>query len=172
MFVLESSSASIWDSVYVLKGELDTFDQFAIDGTYFQHPTGLYHIYSCWYDGLQSWPSNLCVTKRKRTSPSTGPPKALFFSAEVATADRRAKCQIRGRLYPTSLNEPSFRCQLCLGKELLTGGQRMYVFRPTRPQRFYKTLTQTKPSSSTRLREARIRTIALDSWNSSLAATR
>ena len=63
MYVLESSSADIWGSTYSLKGELETFDQFAIDGTYFQHPSGLYHIYSCWYDGLQSWPANLCITQ-------------------------------------------------------------------------------------------------------------
>ena len=70
MYVLESSTSSIWDSAYSLKGQLDTFDQFAIDGTYFQHTTGLYHIYSCWYDGLQSWPANLCVTKCNDPSPS------------------------------------------------------------------------------------------------------
>ncbi|KAL9081566.1 MAG: hypothetical protein Q9159_007258 [Coniocarpon cinnabarinum] len=63
MYVLQSSSSDIWSSDYTLKGQLDTFDQFAIDGTYFVHPTGLYHIYSCWYDGLQSWPANLCITQ-------------------------------------------------------------------------------------------------------------
>lgn len=63
MYVLESSGPDIWDSTYALKGQLNTFDQFAIDGTYFQHPSGLYHIYSCWYDRYQSWPSNLCITR-------------------------------------------------------------------------------------------------------------
>lgn len=61
--MLQSSSSDIWTSNYTLKGQLETFDQFAIDGTYFQHETGLYHIYSCWFDALQSWPSNLCVNK-------------------------------------------------------------------------------------------------------------
>lgn len=64
MYVLESSGSDIWESTYTLKGELDTYDQFAIDGTYFKHSTGLYHIYSCWFSALQSWPSNLCITQR------------------------------------------------------------------------------------------------------------
>jgi hypothetical protein len=63
MFVLESSGGDIWDSSYSLKAELDTYNQFAIDGTYFQHSSGLYHIYSCWYDGYTSWPAMLCITK-------------------------------------------------------------------------------------------------------------
>ncbi|KAF2213647.1 glycoside hydrolase family 43 protein [Cercospora zeae-maydis SCOH1-5] len=63
MYVLESSGSDPWTSDYTLKGELDTFDQFAIDGTYFQHSSGLYHIYSCWFDKYQSWPANLCITK-------------------------------------------------------------------------------------------------------------
>jgi GH43 family beta-xylosidase len=64
MFVLESSTSSIWDSEYTMKAELDTFDQgLAIDGTYFTHSTGLYHIYSCWYSKFQSWPSLLCIDK-------------------------------------------------------------------------------------------------------------
>lgn len=65
MYVLQSSSSDIWTSDYTLKGELDTYDQFAIDGTYFTHSSGLYHVYSCWYAPLQSWPSNLCITKCK-----------------------------------------------------------------------------------------------------------
>ncbi|MCJ1303267.1 hypothetical protein MMC08_006075 [Hypocenomyce scalaris] len=63
MFVLESSGADPWESDYVLKSQLNTFDQFAIDGTYFQHATGLYHIYSCWYEKYISWPSMLCITQ-------------------------------------------------------------------------------------------------------------
>lgn len=65
MYVLQSSTSDIWESEYILKGELSTFDSFAIDGTYFTHSTGLYHVYSCWYTPLQSWPANLCITKRK-----------------------------------------------------------------------------------------------------------
>ncbi|KAI9727302.1 MAG: hypothetical protein M1828_006921 [Chrysothrix sp. TS-e1954] len=63
MYVLQSPGSNIWATNYTMKGELNTFNQFAIDGTYFKHTTGLYHIYSCWFDGLQSWPSNLCINK-------------------------------------------------------------------------------------------------------------
>lgn len=65
MFVLESSGSDPWTSNYTLKSQLDTYGQFAIDGTYFQHSTGLYHIYSCWYRAYDGWPSNLCITKSK-----------------------------------------------------------------------------------------------------------
>ncbi|KAF2720116.1 glycoside hydrolase family 43 protein [Polychaeton citri CBS 116435] len=63
MYVLESSSSDPWTSNYTFKAQLDTYDQFAIDGTYFRHSTGLYHIYSCWYTAYSSWPANLCITK-------------------------------------------------------------------------------------------------------------
>jgi GH43 family beta-xylosidase len=63
MFVLEGVGADPWTADFSYKGELDTFGQFAIDGTYFQHPTGLYHVYSCWFSEYQSWPANLCITK-------------------------------------------------------------------------------------------------------------
>lgn len=70
MYVLEGSTSDPWTSNYTLKGELngvkgqiDTYNQFAIDGTYFQHSTGLYHVYSCWYSAYVSWPSNLCISK-------------------------------------------------------------------------------------------------------------
>ena len=71
MFVLESDGSDPWTSNYTLKSQLNTFDQFAIDGTYFQHTTGLYHIYSCWYRAYDGWPSNLCITKSEKldTSP-------------------------------------------------------------------------------------------------------
>lgn len=65
MFVLESSSSDLWNSEYTMTAELDTYDQFAIDGTYFTHETGLYHIYSCWYGPYTSWPSMLCISKSK-----------------------------------------------------------------------------------------------------------
>jgi GH43 family beta-xylosidase len=66
MFVLESSTSDIWDSEYTMKAELDNFDQgLAIDGTYLQHETGLYHIYSCWYSKYESWPSLLCIDKSR-----------------------------------------------------------------------------------------------------------
>lgn len=63
MYVLEGSTSDPWTSNYTLKSQLNTYDQFAIDGTYFQHSTGLYHIYSCWYSAYVSWPANLCITK-------------------------------------------------------------------------------------------------------------
>lgn len=63
MFVLEGSCDDPWESEYEFKAELDTFDQFAIDGTYFRHDGRLFHIYSCWYDRYTSWPANLCITE-------------------------------------------------------------------------------------------------------------
>ncbi|KAJ9332716.1 CAZyme family GH43 [Paecilomyces variotii] len=63
MFVLESSGPDPWTSTYNLKGMLNTFDQFAIDGTYFHHSNNLYHIYSCWEDKYSAWPANLCITR-------------------------------------------------------------------------------------------------------------
>ena len=63
MFVLEASGPDPWESAYVMRAELDTYGQFAIDGTYFQTPTGLYHIYSCWYGPYISWPSLLCISE-------------------------------------------------------------------------------------------------------------
>ena len=63
MFVLESSSSDPWASAYTMISELDTYNQFAIDGTYFVHSTGLYHIYSCWESQYVSWPSMLCITQ-------------------------------------------------------------------------------------------------------------
>jgi GH43 family beta-xylosidase len=63
MFVLESTGFDPWTSSYSMKAELNTFDQFAIDGTYFQHSRGPYHVYSCWYGPYISWPSMLCITK-------------------------------------------------------------------------------------------------------------
>lgn len=62
MFVLESDGPDPWASNYTMKGMLDTFDQFAIDGTYFKHNDNLYHIYSCWEHAYDGWPANLCIT--------------------------------------------------------------------------------------------------------------
>ena len=45
MFVLESSGSDPWESNYTMKAMLNTFDQFAIDGTYFKYNGELYHIY-------------------------------------------------------------------------------------------------------------------------------
>ncbi|KAF2198380.1 putative xylan 1,4-beta-Xylosidase [Delitschia confertaspora ATCC 74209] len=63
MFVLEGLGPDPWAATYTYKAQLNTYDQFAIDGTYFTHPTGLYHIYSCWYRQYDAWPANLCITK-------------------------------------------------------------------------------------------------------------
>ncbi|KAK5229156.1 hypothetical protein LTR47_008048 [Exophiala xenobiotica] len=63
MFVLESTTSDPWESEYNFKAELDTYDQFAIDGTYFSHSTGLYHVYSCWEGAYISWPSMLCISR-------------------------------------------------------------------------------------------------------------
>ncbi|KAL2424185.1 hypothetical protein ABEF95_002391 [Exophiala dermatitidis] len=85
MFVLESSTSDPWTSTYAMKAELNTFDQFAIDGTYFILPLNsttagdaapitpstsssslpfqIYHIYSCWESTYTSWPSMLCIAR-------------------------------------------------------------------------------------------------------------
>lgn len=63
MYVVEGVGADPWTAIYKYKGELDTYDQFAIDGTYFQYKDQLYHIYSCWYRQYDGWPANLCITK-------------------------------------------------------------------------------------------------------------
>lgn len=65
MFVLESSGSDPWQSEYTFKSELDTYNQFAIDGTYLQVQGQLYHVYSCWYDAYTSWPAMLCISKSK-----------------------------------------------------------------------------------------------------------
>lgn len=65
MFVLESSSDDPWDSTYTMKSELDTYDQFAIDGTYLTVSDKLYHVYSCWYTNQTSWPAMLCISESK-----------------------------------------------------------------------------------------------------------
>ncbi|KAK7180219.1 hypothetical protein DPSP01_014529 [Paraphaeosphaeria sporulosa] len=63
MYVLEGHGSDPWSANFAYKTQLDTYDQFAIDGTYFQHTSGLYHIYSCWTTQYAAWPANLCITK-------------------------------------------------------------------------------------------------------------
>ncbi|OCK79211.1 glycoside hydrolase family 43 protein [Lepidopterella palustris CBS 459.81] len=63
IYVLEGPGSDPWTATFTLKAQLNTYDQFAIDGTYFQHSTGLYHIYSCWHRQYDGWPANLCITK-------------------------------------------------------------------------------------------------------------
>ncbi|KAI7775895.1 hypothetical protein LA080_006145 [Diaporthe eres] len=62
MFVLESDGPDPWAADFTLKSELNTYDQFAIDGTYFIHNQQIYHIYSCWQEQTSAWPANLCIT--------------------------------------------------------------------------------------------------------------
>ncbi|KAF3762149.1 family 43 glycoside hydrolase [Cryphonectria parasitica EP155] len=62
MFVLEGGGPDPWLSNFTLKGMLDTYDQFAIDGTYFFHNDHMYHVYSCWQEKYSAWPANLCIT--------------------------------------------------------------------------------------------------------------
>ena len=73
MFVLESNGKDPWSANFSIKPQLDTYDQFAIDGTYFQHKSGLYHIYSCWNNTYDAWPANLCISKSKFQFPSQWP---------------------------------------------------------------------------------------------------
>lgn len=62
MFALAGDGPDPWTATFALKGELDTYDQFAIDGTYFLYQDQIYHIYSCWEDKYSAWPANLCIT--------------------------------------------------------------------------------------------------------------
>lgn len=62
MFVLAADGPDPWTATYELKPMLDTYDQFAIDGTYFSYEDKLYHIYSCWENAYSAWPANLCIT--------------------------------------------------------------------------------------------------------------
>lgn len=77
MFVLESSSSDPWESDYTMKNEIDTYDQFAIDGTYFQYNNRLFHVYSCWYSAHTSWPANLCISESKHV------PRPLISASEA-----------------------------------------------------------------------------------------
>lgn len=62
MFVLEGNGPDPWTANFTLKSQLNTYDQFAIDGTYFSYGGKLYHIYSCWENAYSGWPANLCIT--------------------------------------------------------------------------------------------------------------
>jgi GH43 family beta-xylosidase len=72
MFVLESNSSELWTTTFSVKSQLDTYDQFAIDGTYFQHAASMYHVYSCWFGQYVSWPANLCIAKSMNSERMTG----------------------------------------------------------------------------------------------------
>jgi GH43 family beta-xylosidase len=49
VYVLEGSDSDSWEATFTPKAQLNTYDQFAIDGTYFQHSTGLFYVCSFWY---------------------------------------------------------------------------------------------------------------------------
>ncbi|KAL7620797.1 hypothetical protein AAE478_009795 [Parahypoxylon ruwenzoriense] len=63
MFVLAGDGPDPWTANFEMKPMLDTYDQFAIDGTYFHFGDQLYHIYSCWEQKYSAWPANLCITR-------------------------------------------------------------------------------------------------------------
>ncbi|KAF1930239.1 glycoside hydrolase family 43 protein [Didymella exigua CBS 183.55] len=73
MYVVEGVGSDPWTASYSYKGELDTYNQFAIDGTYFQHNDQLYHVYSCWLRQYDGWPANLCITKLSNPWTVTSP---------------------------------------------------------------------------------------------------
>ncbi len=62
MFVLAGDGPDPWTASFSMKGMLNSYDQFAIDGTYFAYNGELYHVYSCWEQKYSAWPANLCVT--------------------------------------------------------------------------------------------------------------
>lgn len=72
MFVLESDGPDPWESNYTMKGELETYDQFAIDGTYLTYKGQLYHIYSCWEHayGKTPWTNKLACLLSKQNQPT------------------------------------------------------------------------------------------------------
>ncbi|KAF2477792.1 uncharacterized protein BDR25DRAFT_364760 [Lindgomyces ingoldianus] len=63
MFVFEGLGSDPWVANFSFKAQLNTYDQFPIDGTYLQHKSGLYHVYNCWYREFDGWPANLYITK-------------------------------------------------------------------------------------------------------------
>jgi hypothetical protein len=121
MFVLESSSDDPWNSDYAFKGQLDTYDQFAMDGTSFQHSSGLYHVYSCWYEAYVSWLSMLCVTRRELHVVLFPPMADKMYS--IKSTDCVFKLERAS--HNICPNEP-------LGKRLHTAGASLSAFHLTR----------------------------------------
>ncbi|KAE9979418.1 hypothetical protein BLS_009839 [Venturia inaequalis] len=113
MFVLEGAGEDPWATTFTYKSQLNTFDQFAIDGTYFQHKTGLYHVYSCWFSEYMSWPANLCITKMENpyTVSSTLSERKIISSPTNAWEKTPYNRTINDRLSsnegPQQLNNPS-----------------------------------------------------------------
>ena len=109
MFVLEGNGANPWTAEFSVKSQLDTYDQFAIDGTYFQHPSGLYHVYSCWNGKYDGWPANLCITKSR------------YLQDGVTALTRRSgkSLQSQFNLVPAPNNQCSFKP---MGKDAIRTG--------------------------------------------------
>ncbi|OTB19348.1 glycoside hydrolase family 43 protein [Daldinia sp. EC12] len=63
MFVLAGDGPDPWTAKFEMKPMVDTYDMFAIDGTYFHFEDRLYHIYSYWEHKYSSCPANLCITR-------------------------------------------------------------------------------------------------------------
>lgn len=146
MFVLESSSSDVWDSNYTMKAQLDNFDMgLAIDGTYFQHSTGLYQIYSCWYAKYTSWPSNLCIIKSPHRSVPT-------LHIRLTTH----QCPTHTPSPQPPRNAPSFLFPTNPGRRHPTTAPSTSDSPPTKAQNNSPTPPPTKPSLSTRPRGATI----------------
>lgn len=114
MFVLESSSADPWTSEYTFKAQLDTFDQFAIDGTYFVHPStgALYHVYSCWEAQYTSWPSMLCISPLADPWTLASPPRRSVISVpdqpwEKTPYNRSINVRLSSNEGPQQLTNPA-----------------------------------------------------------------
>jgi len=65
MYVLEGSDPGSWEATFTLKAHLNTYDQFAIDGAYFQHSTELYYVCSFLYRQYDGWPAYLYISKSR-----------------------------------------------------------------------------------------------------------
>lgn len=142
MFVLESSCSDPWESNYTMKAELDTYDQFAIDGTYLQVNGELYHVYSCWYDKYVSWPAMLCISKSELGRPLffvviEGFGTSPFCSADVFFSDR----SLDG-LLTTIRARHNLQAHECVGEDAIQPySQRSSLFQrrsPTVSESFYQ----------------------------------
>lgn len=59
-----------YDATWGEAVKLNTYNSFAIDGTYFLHNEKLYHIYSCWETKYSVWPAMLCITEMYKNNPA------------------------------------------------------------------------------------------------------
>lgn len=139
MFVLEGSESDPWAAEFTLKSQLNSYDQFAIDGTYFVYESKLYHIYSCWENTYSSWPANLCIT-------SMSDP----WTVSSNFSDRRMVSQVlciwKDMQLLTEYNRSV--CQISRGSKFLMDGQ--FVLRRMRGRNSSPTPRQAKISLYTR----------------------